>query len=69
MHIVASDISMDENQARDCYNNPLGFRDFVAGFLWDYFQSTLLEGNLESDVQDILIKHKFFKPETEHHQR
>ncbi len=69
MGIVANGISMDENQVRDCYNNPLGFRDFVAGFLWDYFTGTLLESNFEQDVMDILIKHKFITPTTEHYQR
>ncbi len=69
MGIVANGIAMDENQVRDCYNNPLGFRDFVAGFLWDYFTGTLLEANFQQDVMDILIKHKFIKQDDDKPER
>ncbi len=59
MGLVAADISMDENQVRDCYNNPLGFKDFCHDFLYTHFTKVMVE--LDMDVIDILIKHKFIE--------
>ena len=65
MGLIAADLSMDENQVRDCYNNPVAFKDYCHSFLWNYFKVALCDFNFEDEVTSILVRHKFIEKDGE----
>lgn len=59
--LIAADLSMDENQVRDCYNNPVAFKDYCHNYLWNYYKNVLCDYSFEEEVTSILVRHKFIK--------
>ena len=67
MGLIANEPDLDANIVRDCYNNPLGFKDYVHSWLWDYFTKVLTD--FQQDITGIMVRNKFIEKDNDKPER